>query len=413
MIMTFSSKRFLLTLFIVLVHCSRSQSTAGECPNDLPFTTSMKVFHDSCYQFVSKEMYWDEARDFCLRYGGRLAKVDDPDTNRFVIASLNSLWWRNSGIWIGLHDTKSELQWHWTGYKDGEDDPVLWTNWGRGHPGAFLHNRRDCVRMVRGDGADWRWHETFCHSLRWHYRFICEYRKTSATDDDATAAASAAVAAAAAAADGSIFNNKVASTRNVPPTSSEYGGGLGMIINVETANGEISDNHEIGLNAAVQQIDKEEEKNGNYGGIFLSFGIGCLLLISLIIVTIFLLRRRRQKLRQVDEQFYDSSSKVSSVRKNENEEPTKKKNRVCNIYVNHETLHRSNLLPSSESPVSIDSPSGEYLLQIAKSSLPSMEYDTPKPRNIYSEISDEEEEVDNEYQMPNFHIYEALEDLKK
>ena len=53
-------------------------------------------------------------------------------------------------------------------------EPVRWTNWGSGHPRAFLHTMRDCVRMVRGRG-DWMWHETPCQVLNWQYRFICEY----------------------------------------------------------------------------------------------------------------------------------------------------------------------------------------------------------------------------------------------
>jgi len=42
-------------------------------------------------------------------------KIDDSATNEFVVTSLNGLWWRNRGVWIGLHDTRSELHWQWTG----------------------------------------------------------------------------------------------------------------------------------------------------------------------------------------------------------------------------------------------------------------------------------------------------------
>ena len=53
-------------------------------------------------------------------------------------------------------------------------DPLVYSHFGRGHPGAFLHSFRDCVRMVRG-GGHWRWHETPCTVLKWQYKFICEY----------------------------------------------------------------------------------------------------------------------------------------------------------------------------------------------------------------------------------------------
>ena len=50
-----------------------------------------------------------------------------------------------------------------------------WTNWGSGHPKGFLHSLRDCVRMVREDG--WKWHDTLCSTLKWEYKFICQYGK--------------------------------------------------------------------------------------------------------------------------------------------------------------------------------------------------------------------------------------------
>ena len=49
----------------------------------------------------------------CMQYGGRLVKIDDAETNRFVVTTLNSLWWRNNGVWIGLHDQHVELHWQW------------------------------------------------------------------------------------------------------------------------------------------------------------------------------------------------------------------------------------------------------------------------------------------------------------
>ena len=51
----------------------------------------------------------------CVQYGGRLVKINDAETNEFVVTSLNGLWWRNNGVWIGLHDRHSELRWQWIG----------------------------------------------------------------------------------------------------------------------------------------------------------------------------------------------------------------------------------------------------------------------------------------------------------
>ena len=56
------------------------------------------------------------------------------------------------------------------------NEPASWFNWARGHPRAFLHGIRDCVRMGRNRGR-WLWHETPCNALNWKYRFICQYGK--------------------------------------------------------------------------------------------------------------------------------------------------------------------------------------------------------------------------------------------
>jgi len=49
------------------------------------------------------------------QYGGRLVKINDEATNEFIVRTLNGLWWRNRGVWIGLHDRHVELRWQWVG----------------------------------------------------------------------------------------------------------------------------------------------------------------------------------------------------------------------------------------------------------------------------------------------------------
>jgi len=56
------------------------------------------------------------------------------------------------------------------------NEPATWFNWAEGHPRAFFHRFRDCVRMGR-NGGRWSWHETPCSTLKWKYRFICQYGK--------------------------------------------------------------------------------------------------------------------------------------------------------------------------------------------------------------------------------------------
>jgi len=57
-----------------------------------------------------------------VQYGGRLVKIDDAETSQFIVTALNGLWWRNRGVWIGLHDRHSELRWQWAGSTRCEDN---------------------------------------------------------------------------------------------------------------------------------------------------------------------------------------------------------------------------------------------------------------------------------------------------
>ena len=62
------------------------------------------------------EVTWPgQSRGVCVQYGGRLVKINDAETNEFIVGVLNGLWWRNRGVWIGLHDRHSELHWQWIG----------------------------------------------------------------------------------------------------------------------------------------------------------------------------------------------------------------------------------------------------------------------------------------------------------
>lgn len=164
-----------ILLSVFTLCCVRQmQGQTIVCPSDLPDTTLMAVYNDKCYQFVSAEKYWDDARNYCWEHKGRLVKIDNWQTNSFIVGTLNALQqWQNNGVWIGLHDRIKDLHWQWVTTDSYVSESLVWDNWGASHPGAVGHTYRDCVRMVRKH--DWQWHETPCHKLLWKYRFICEY----------------------------------------------------------------------------------------------------------------------------------------------------------------------------------------------------------------------------------------------
>lgn len=70
---------------------------------------------DTCYLFVDKEKYWDEARTNCWSMGGELLYVQNQGTMDFIIKILNSreLGWSNNGVWNGASDLRGK-GWEWT-----------------------------------------------------------------------------------------------------------------------------------------------------------------------------------------------------------------------------------------------------------------------------------------------------------
>lgn len=59
----------LLPSLAVFVGTLPLTSSAVSCPNGLPYTTLMAAYDQRCFQFVSVEKFWDDARDHCWRVG--------------------------------------------------------------------------------------------------------------------------------------------------------------------------------------------------------------------------------------------------------------------------------------------------------------------------------------------------------
>nr|UCK81464.1 C-type lectin domain-containing receptor 1 [Arenicola marina] len=271
------------------------------CPGRLPDTYTIRVRNETCYQFVFKEKYWDDARDFCWKYGGKLLKLDDRPTIDFIRTILNSLAWRNNGVWTGLHDNHYEGHWQWvTTNKDvSESGTMSW--WQPGHPGNVGSTVMDCARMVRGSG-EWLWHETACNSFWWKYRFICEYEMTplptSAGSEGhpssrpATAAPSFKTRTSTPSPRGQTSTPSPRGQTSAPvPT--EAGVAQSDWVDKFPQVGSHKASEEGALNTAKVAEDEKSTAGIPTYAIIIAFGAG--ILFSSILILVIVLRRRRSK----------------------------------------------------------------------------------------------------------------------
>lgn len=385
-----------------LTSAAAAAASNDGCPSGLPFTSQMALFRGTCFQFVSQEKFWHQARDHCLRNGGRLVKINDPQTNEFIVETLNGLWWRNNGVWIGLHDSVSEMRWQWTGVELYQNDPVRWTNWGRGHPGAFLHSHRDCVRMVRND--NWKWHETFCNTLQWQYRFICEYNASN------PGGAIAAKERRLLRGQSSLRRQPAVETGNM----AEGFEGESISSDSDPEAAAIHSDEETGSNAA-----------GHKQSAVVVVSIVCLLAgtVSLIVLFIFCRRRRRRNMEREypgesncvvrgskGKKFDDVTTEANSFR------PTA----VSNVYVEADVIrgHVTTRLAekradddSSDEETDVDRSTKKREMIDSLTESADGEFDAAaQSANIYAEITEGNEDLSPE---DHLHIYEALEDVRE
>lgn len=434
----------IILLFVTASYNGRGVNCTVECPRNLPHTTAMKVFRgDYCYQFVSQEKYWTEARDYCLYNGGRLVKIDDSATNEFIINSLNGLWWRNDGVWIGLHDTISEMNFQWTGYKLYENEAVHWTNWGHGHPKAFLHSHRDCVRMVR-EGGKWKWHETPCKTLRWHYRFICEYRALKS---------SVSVALALTQDDTRLLTSNSNSSRStlekllISPSTSDpqQSYQTETVGQTQTADESFMTSYDPvafdeetvreleeyyndpAVKAAIYSAEKKlspTEADDHGQRVIIIIVVFSCVIFCLILVVIFLLHKRRRS-KMEGEDPYNTAAETTPDKQKHREVSIK--SRMNNIYVDSEDAKKKedhHAIDVSVKSTNQDECVDGYLTSRDCNELKEEEeeedamdkdcgmggYDMPKPTNIYSEISGDGQDEENDDEDV-LHIYETLDEV--
>ncbi|XP_032422675.1 asialoglycoprotein receptor 1-like [Xiphophorus hellerii] len=141
-------------LSALLVNLTASCPENATCPGD------WLKFNCSCYQ-ISGNGSWDEGREDCMRKGGDLVVINDPEEQNFLAKYEQEAW-------IGLSDRETEGSWLWV---DGT--ALSFMSWGINQPdnggGDPLWGEEDCAHITQFDGA--QWNDMSCNATKW---WICE-----------------------------------------------------------------------------------------------------------------------------------------------------------------------------------------------------------------------------------------------
>ncbi|TMS09857.1 Macrophage mannose receptor 1 [Larimichthys crocea] len=142
-----------------------TQSTVfpGVCPEETNVeyrpSYTWVPYKSHCYLFVTEEIEWADAASSCVRHGGILASIGDPEEHKFINNNIETFKDSHTSFWIGLYKTHKGT-WKWL------DKSVMeYTNWTLDEP------QYDFGEIGSTDGA-WK------TGRRWHDRaYICETPK--------------------------------------------------------------------------------------------------------------------------------------------------------------------------------------------------------------------------------------------
>ncbi|XP_075877945.1 macrophage mannose receptor 1-like [Nelusetta ayraudi] len=145
----------------------------GVCPEDTQGDYrerySWLPYKGHCYLFVTDLIEWADAVSSCVRHGGTLASIEDPDEQKFIASNLELFKDSHTSFWVGLYKTHRG-SWKWL------DKTVLdFTNWAEDEP------ENDFGEVSTADGA-WK------TGRGWHDRgYICETPKVNPMDPESEA----------------------------------------------------------------------------------------------------------------------------------------------------------------------------------------------------------------------------------
>lgn len=133
----------------------------GNCPEQGKKTGTWLPFRGHCYLFLNNMVdNWAHASVECLKRGGALVSIEDPQEGLFIHQNLELLQDGAKTFWMGLYKNHNG-EWNWI-----DNSAVDYTNWKSGMPG-----KETCVDINSETG---QWSTSACSRYR---PYICKIPK--------------------------------------------------------------------------------------------------------------------------------------------------------------------------------------------------------------------------------------------
>lgn len=113
----------------------------------------------SSYRYVDIRRTFQDAREYCQKFGGDLAQLKTREINDFVQTLIG-----NQSVWFGLTDPEENCDYQWI---DGSSHNHTFTAWNASDT-SLCHANSHCVQLI----AHGRWQEHNCSSPS---SFVCEH----------------------------------------------------------------------------------------------------------------------------------------------------------------------------------------------------------------------------------------------
>ncbi|KAF7657747.1 hypothetical protein LDENG_00022320 [Lucifuga dentata] len=111
-----------------------------------------QAFQAGCYKLTSEKTDWETAQKICQKMEANLVSIHTLPELEFIMRNLKK---DIEQLWIGLHDTKMQMDFQWT-----DHTPVIFTYWHPFEPNNFRNTQEDCVSIW---GPDSRWDDSPCN----------------------------------------------------------------------------------------------------------------------------------------------------------------------------------------------------------------------------------------------------------